>query len=92
MIGFDPDKRAGFVMLTNSRQFRDDLGQLNRYLGDAGAHLVEGPQWLADAGQSEARVQSFMRHATEAMTRRYSKQKDHGENARALALILRGVA
>ncbi len=47
---------------------------------------------LTDAGQSEARVQSFMRHATAGMTRRYARQKDHGENARALARILRGVA
>ncbi len=43
MIGFDPDKRAGFVMLTNSRQFRDDLGQLNRYLGDAGVISSKAP-------------------------------------------------
>ena len=26
MIGFDPEKRVGFVMLTNSGGFRDDLG------------------------------------------------------------------
>ncbi len=53
-------------------------------------HLA--PQWLTDAGQSEARVQSFMRHATAGMTRRYATQKDHGENARKLADIFRGVA
>ena len=28
------------------------LVKLNRCLGDAGAHLVAGPQWLTDAGQS----------------------------------------
>lgn len=45
-------------------------------------------QWLTDAGQSEARVQVGMRHSTAAMTRRYSKQKDKGENARMLADVL----
>ena len=37
-----------------------------------------------NAGQSEAKVQSTMRHATASMTRRW----DHGENAAALALVL----
>lgn len=45
-------------------------------------------QWLTDAGQSEARVQVGMRHATAAMTRRYARQRDGGENARMLADVL----
>jgi hypothetical protein len=45
-------------------------------------------QWLSDAGQSEARIQVGMRHATAAMTRRYAKQRDKGENARLLADVL----
>jgi integrase len=45
-------------------------------------------QWLSDAGQPEARIQVGMRHATAAMTRRYAKQKDKGENARVLADVL----
>ncbi len=42
-------------------------------------------QWLSDAGQFEARIHVGMRHATAAMTRRYAKQRDNGENARVLA-------
>jgi len=45
-------------------------------------------QLLVNAGQSEASVQSTMRHATASMTRRYARQKDRGENAAALARVL----
>jgi integrase len=45
-------------------------------------------QWLADAGVGEARIQTTLRHATAAMTRRYTKQKDKGENARTMADVL----
>jgi len=45
-------------------------------------------QLLVNAGQSEASVQTTMRHATASMTRRYAKQKDRGENAAALARVL----
>jgi len=45
-------------------------------------------QLLVNAGQSEASVQTTMRHATASMTRRYAKQKDHGENAAPLARVL----
>lgn len=42
-------------------------------------------QWATDEGMSEAKVQVFMRHTNPNMTRRYSKQKDRGEVARAVA-------
>lgn len=45
-------------------------------------------QLLVNAGQSEASVQTTMRHATASMTRRYAMQKDRGENATALARVL----
>ena len=45
-------------------------------------------QWLADAGLGEARIQTTLRHATAAMTRRYTKQLDKGEAAAALAGVL----
>lgn len=45
-------------------------------------------QLLVNAGQSEASVQSTMRHANPNMTRRYARQRDRGENARALADVL----
>jgi hypothetical protein len=45
-------------------------------------------QLLVNAGQSEAKVQSTMRHATASMTRRYAMQRDHGENAAVLARVL----
>ena len=45
-------------------------------------------QLLVNAGQSEASVQTTMRHATASMTRRYARQKDRGENAAALARVL----
>ncbi len=45
-------------------------------------------QLLVNAGQSEASVQTTMRHATASMTRRYARQKDRGENAAALANVL----
>lgn len=48
--------------------------------------------WLTDRGASEARVQVGMRHANASMTRRYSKQRDKGENARLMADILLGAA
>ena len=47
---------------------------------------------LTDAGRSEASVQTTMRHATAAMTRRYARQRDRGENARVLANIMLGAA
>ncbi|MGQ0701978.1 MAG: tyrosine-type recombinase/integrase [Gemmatimonadales bacterium] len=45
-------------------------------------------QVLVEAGRSEASVQTTMRHATPAMTRRYARRKDRGENAAALARAL----
>lgn len=45
-------------------------------------------QLLVNAGQSEASVQTTMRHATAGMTRRYARQKDRGENASTLARVL----
>jgi integrase len=45
-------------------------------------------QQLVNAGRSEASVQTTMRHATPAMTRRYAMQRDKGENARVLADLL----
>jgi len=45
-------------------------------------------QLLVNAGRSEASVQSTMRHATPAMTRRYARQRDRGENAQTLAAVL----
>ena len=39
-------------------------------------------QWLSDERVPEARIQVGMRHATARMTRRYTKQRDRGENAR----------
>lgn len=44
-------------------------------------------QLLVNAGRSEASVQSTMRHATPSMTRRYSRQRDRGENAKTLAEV-----
>jgi integrase len=45
-------------------------------------------QQLAAAGQPEARIQVGLRHATAAMTRRYTKQRDGGETARTMAEVL----
>jgi integrase len=45
-------------------------------------------QWLTDAGRPEASVQRTLRHASPAMTRRYTMQRDRGEDARTMAGIL----
>jgi integrase len=45
-------------------------------------------QWLAEAGVAENRIQTGLRHATASMTRRYTTQRDHGENARTMADLL----
>jgi len=45
-------------------------------------------QWLADAGVQEARIQTGLRHTTAAMTRRYTMQRDNGENAKTMADVL----
>ncbi len=45
-------------------------------------------QWLSDSGQPEARIQVGLRHKTAALTRRYTKQKDKGENAKVIASIM----
>ena len=45
-------------------------------------------QWLSDEGVPEARIQVGMRHATTSMTRRYTKQRDKGENAKAIAEVM----
>ena len=42
-------------------------------------------QWATNEGVAEAKVQVFMRHTNPSMTRRYSKQKDRGEVATAVA-------
>jgi integrase len=45
-------------------------------------------QMLVAAGESEASVQTFMRHKTASMTRRYARQRDRGQNAATLARVL----
>jgi integrase len=45
-------------------------------------------QWLTDAGRPEASVQKSLRHASAAMTRRYTMQTDKGKDASAMASIL----
>jgi integrase len=45
-------------------------------------------QWLTDAGRPEASVGKSLRHASAAMTRRYTNQTDKGANASAMARIL----
>lgn len=45
---------------------------------------------LVNQGRPESTVQTTMRHATPAMTRRYAMQRDRGENAKALAVALLG--
>ncbi len=45
-------------------------------------------QWLADAGAAEARIQTGLRHATPAMTWKYTMMRDKGENARTMADVL----
>ncbi|HEX4560513.1 MAG TPA: tyrosine-type recombinase/integrase [Gemmatimonadales bacterium] len=45
-------------------------------------------QWLTDAGRPEASVQRTLRHATPDMTRRYTMQRDRGEDARVMADLL----
>ncbi|MFC1639213.1 hypothetical protein ACFL3B_00450 [Gemmatimonadota bacterium] len=42
-------------------------------------------QWATDEGVAEAKVQTQLRHATPSMTRRYTKSKDRGEVAHAVA-------
>lgn len=45
-------------------------------------------QQLVESGQSEASVQTGLRHASPGMTRRYTRRKDHGELARGMDEIL----
>ncbi len=45
-------------------------------------------QWLTDAGRPEASVQQTLRHKDPAMTRRYTKQKSKGEDARTMGSVL----
>lgn len=45
-------------------------------------------QWLVDAGQPESKVQHSMRHKDPSMTRRYTRQKDRGENAQMMDVIM----
>lgn len=45
-------------------------------------------QWLTDAGRPEASVQRTLRHASPAMTRRYTVQRERGEDARTMGGIL----
>jgi integrase len=45
-------------------------------------------QWLVDAGRPEASVQRTLRHETASMTRRYTMQKDRGEDAKVMADVL----
>jgi len=45
-------------------------------------------QWLVNDGQDLASVKATMRHTTLAMTERYARRQDTGENATAMASIL----
>lgn len=45
-------------------------------------------QQLIEAGRSEVSVQSGLRHADARTTRRYTRQKDRGENARTMDAIV----
>ena len=45
-------------------------------------------QWAVSVGVPEAAVQTALRHATPEMTRRYTKSRDKGEVARAIATVL----
>ncbi|MGH7548817.1 MAG: tyrosine-type recombinase/integrase, partial [Gemmatimonadales bacterium] len=45
-------------------------------------------QWLAEAGLPEAQIQTGLRHATAAMTRKYTTMRDKGESARTMADVL----
>jgi integrase len=45
-------------------------------------------QWLTNAGVPEWSVQVGMRHKTGAMTRKYAKQVNRGQNAATLAAVL----
>lgn len=45
-------------------------------------------QALTDAGRPEASVQQGLRHANPTMTRRYTKRRDQGENARQMDEIM----
>ncbi len=45
-------------------------------------------QWLVDAGRPESSVQQTLRHSTPAMTRRYTRMKDRGEDAKVMADVL----
>lgn len=49
-------------------------------------------QWLINAGRPESTVQQTLRLATPAMTRRYVRQKDRAEDAKALADVMTGAA
>lgn len=45
-------------------------------------------QQLAEAGAPESRIQQSLRHRSPAMTRRYTRMVDKGENARVVAAVL----
>ena len=45
-------------------------------------------QWLTEGGRPEVSVQHGLRHADPKMTRRYTRQKDRGENAKLMDEIL----
>jgi integrase len=49
-------------------------------------------QWLSDSGMPEARIQVGMRHKTADMARRYTKQRDRGQNAQMMDTVLFGDA
>ncbi|UCG88819.1 MAG: tyrosine-type recombinase/integrase [Gemmatimonadota bacterium] len=45
-------------------------------------------QWAINEGVQEAKVQATLRHTTPEMTRRYTRQKDKGEVATAVANVM----
>jgi integrase len=57
------------------------VGQQDRRLYDL-RHCTA--QWATDAGMSEARVQTVMRHKTASMTRQYARTRDKGEAAKEI--------
>lgn len=46
-------------------------------------------QWVTDEGIPESKVQDALRHASPAMTRRYTRQKSKGEVAEAVSNVLK---
>lgn len=83
---------AGIPSPLKYKRLREHWNKAVRDAGYTDLHLHDLRhalgQWVTDEGIPESKVQDALRHASPAMTRRYTRQKSKGEVAEAVSNVI----